>query len=171
MALHCLQNSDAVPKRETWMTELPSDMGTKFGLGARQFRKGEAPEQDCSWTDNPGDKDKKKDKKKKKEVFVSEADKKAAKEIDKYNKKFRAKSLLEMHQKKIEKKKKKEKKKEKRERKKNKGKEKPKERLMFDRERDLKVNELDEAQRKSLIKRSQELGSRFKSGGTGTSFL
>lgn len=59
----------------------------------------------------------------------------------------------------------------KKEKKKNKGKEKPKERQPFDRERDLKVNQLDDAQRRAIIKRSQELGSRFKSGGSGTSFL
>lgn len=59
----------------------------------------------------------------------------------------------------------------KKEKKKNKGKEKEKERVAFDRDRDLKVNQLDDAKRKALIKRSQELGSRFKSGGAGTSFL
>ena len=52
-----------------------------------------------------------------------------------------------------------------------KEKEKPKERRPFDRDLDLQVNRLDEAQRKAIIKRSQELGSRFKSGGMGTSFL
>ena len=54
---------------------------------------------------------------------------------------------------------------------KEKGKDQPKERRPFDRDLDLQVNKLDEAQRRAIIKRSQELGSRFKSGGTGTSFL
>ena len=54
---------------------------------------------------------------------------------------------------------------------KKKNKDKVNERLPFDRERDLKVNQMDDAKKKAIIKRSQELGSRFKSGGTGTTFL
>jgi len=45
------------------MTELPSaEMGANFGLAPRQFRKGEAAEQDSSWTENPQDKGKEKKK-------------------------------------------------------------------------------------------------------------
>jgi len=38
------------------MTELPSDKGGSFGLGNRQFRKGEKPDQDTSWTETPEEK-------------------------------------------------------------------------------------------------------------------
>ncbi|XP_052216553.1 GPALPP motifs-containing protein 1-like isoform X2 [Dreissena polymorpha] len=153
---------DGPAQRESWMTELPEGLGARFGLGARQFRKEEAAEIDSSWTDKPGEH--KKEGKKRSHDFTTEADMKAAKEMEKFNKKHRAESLLELHKKELKKKKKKEKKK-------NKGRERPLERQVFDRERDLKVNKLDEAQRRAIIKRSQELGSRFKSGGTGTSFL
>ena len=34
----------------------------------------------------------------------------------------------------------------------------------FDREADLKVNRFDDAMKKSVIKRSQQLGSRFETG-------
>ena len=38
----------------------------------------------------------------------------------------------------------------------------PKERKPFDRDEDLKINKLDDAQRKAIIKRSIELNSKFK---------
>jgi Protein of unknown function (DUF3752) len=41
---------------------------------------------------------------------------------------------------------------------------KPKERKPFDRDEDLKTNQLDDARRKALIKRSQELNSKFSIG-------
>lgn len=165
--------SDQPVQRETWMTELPPEMGANFGLTNRTFRKNAAPTGDRSgWTDTPADRERKqkeghKRKRDKEEYVPSEKEKRTAKEIEEYNKTTRPESLLEMHQKKMKKKKKKEKKKEK----KKKDKDKPKERRPFDRDTDLQVNRLDEAQRKAIIKRSQELGSRFKSGGTGTSFL
>ena len=34
----------------------------------------------------------------------------------------------------------------------------------FDRDADLKVNQFDEAMKKSVIKRSQQLGTRFETG-------
>jgi hypothetical protein len=57
------------------------------------------------------------------------------------------------------------------EKKKKKKKDKGEERRPFDRDLDLKVNRFDNAQKQAYIKRSRELGSRFQSGGTGTSFL
>ena len=42
---------------------------------------------------------------------------------------------------------------------------KPKERKAFDRDADLKLNKLDDAKRKALIRKSQELNSKFKIGG------
>ena len=71
----------------------------------------------------------------------------------------------------LQKKEKKKEKKKSKKKEKDKDKEKLKERRPFDREVDLQVNRLDEAQKRAIIKRSQELGSRFKTGGMGTSFL
>lgn len=161
--------TEAAPlKRESWMTELPEEMGVNIGLGNRQFRSREAPEMDSSWTEAPHEKgqkqkESKKRKKDKEEYFQSAQDKKAAKEIDAYNKKHRPESLLDMHKKELKKKKKKEKKK--------KSKDKAPERRPFDRDVDLKVNRFDNAMKEAYIKRSRELTSRFASGGTGTSFL
>lgn len=44
------------------------------------------------------------------------------------------------------------------------------ERIPFDRDKDLKVNRFDEAQKKALIKKSRELNTRF-SHGKGNMFL
>lgn len=41
----------------------------------------------------------------------------------------------------------------------------------FDREKDLQVNVFDDAQRKSIIKKSQLLNTRFSHGGTTSHFL
>ncbi|KAF3825814.1 hypothetical protein GH733_006641 [Mirounga leonina] len=46
----------------------------------------------------------------------------------------------------------------------------PQERIPFDRDKDLKVNRFDEAQKKALIKKSRELNTRF-SHGKGSMFL
>ena len=54
---------------------------------------------------------------------------------------------------------------------KKKGKEEKKERQPFDRDRDLKVNKFDDAQRKAIIKKSAMLNSRFQHSGTTSSFL
>ncbi|XP_053403688.1 uncharacterized protein LOC123554800 isoform X2 [Mercenaria mercenaria] len=101
---------EAPKQRESWMTELPEEMGASFGLGNRQFRTRAAPEQDSSWTEAPHEKGKKsKDEKKRKkdkyDNFQSDKEKKAAKEIEAYNKKHRPESLLEMHKKEMKKKK------------------------------------------------------------------
>ncbi|KAF6084078.1 GPALPP motifs containing 1 [Phyllostomus discolor] len=69
----------------------------------------------------------------------------------------RSESLMDIHQKKI----------------KNKSAEdktKPQERIPFDRDKDLKVNRFDEAQKKALIKKSRELNTKF-SHGKGSMFL
>lgn len=47
---------------------------------------------------------------------------------------------------------------------------KPQERIPFDRDKDLKVNRFDEAQKKALIKKSRELNTKF-SHGKGSMFL
>ena len=65
---------------------------------------------------------------------------------------------------------KKEAKKKKKDKKKGKKEEKQ-ERQPFDRDRDLKVNKFDDAQRQAIIKKSAMLNSRFQHSGTTSSFL
>ncbi|KAK7091016.1 hypothetical protein V1264_010735 [Littorina saxatilis] len=70
--------------------------------------------------------------------------------------------------------KKEEKKKKKKEKKKAKDKdreEKKPARAAFDREKDLKVNKFDDAQRKAIIKKSAMLNTRFQHSGATSSFL
>ncbi|XP_028435626.1 GPALPP motifs-containing protein 1 [Perca flavescens] len=145
--------------RETWMTELPPEL-QHIGLGARTFKKKSGPEnKDRSiWTDTPADIERKTrehlERKKKGEVEiddvpqVSKRDVEMADKVFKYNESKRAESLVSMHTKKM-----KEKAKEKAD--------KPVERRPFDRDEDLQVNRFDEAQKQRLLKKSQELNTRF----------
>ncbi|KAA8595843.1 GPALPP motifs-containing protein 1 [Etheostoma spectabile] len=145
--------------RETWMTELPPEL-QHIGLGARTFKKKSGPEnKDRSiWTDTPADIERKArehlERKKKGEVEiddvpqVSKKDVEMADKVSKYNDSKRAESLVSMHTKKM-----KEKAKEKAD--------KPVERRPFDRDEDLQVNRFDEAQKQRLLKKSQELNTRF----------
>lgn len=162
------KSDTGVPLREAWMTELPPEIGKNFGLTSRSFRTNAAPvnEDRSVWTDTPADRVRKEKescggKKRKSDVQeynTSGKDNKLAQEIDEYNKSKRPVSLLEMHQKE-------------RNRKKKKEKDKPKERRPFDRESDLQVHRFDEAQRKALIKRSQDLHTRFDHGHSQSQFL
>nr|XP_040055434.1 GPALPP motifs-containing protein 1 [Gasterosteus aculeatus aculeatus] len=152
-------NTPEVVARETWMTELPPEL-QHIGLGARTFKKKSGPKnKDRSiWTDTPADRERKLEerleKKKKGEEeaddvpLISQKDVEMAKKVSKYNESKRAESLVSMHTKKI-----KEKAKEKAD--------KPVERRAFDREEDLQVNRFDEAQKQRLLKKSQELNTRF----------
>uniref|UniRef100_A0A3Q3BHR7 GPALPP motifs-containing protein 1 n=1 Tax=Kryptolebias marmoratus TaxID=37003 RepID=A0A3Q3BHR7_KRYMA len=142
-----------VVARETWMTELPPEL-QHIGLGARTFKKRSGPEnKDRSvWTDTPADRERKTRKTgeaKKEEIpQVSQRDVEMAEKVTKYNDSKRAESLMSMHAKKM-----KEKAKEKAD--------KPAERRPFDRDEDLQVNRFDEAQKQRLLKKSQELNTRF----------
>ncbi|XP_054474544.1 GPALPP motifs-containing protein 1 [Anoplopoma fimbria] len=152
-------NTPEVQSRETWMTELPPEL-QHIGLGARTFKKKSGPEdKDRSmWTDTPADRERKiaerLEKKKKGEVEednvpqLSKKDVEMAVKVSKYNESKRAESLVSMHTKKM-----KEKAKEKVD--------KPVERRAFDRDEDLQVNRFDEAQKERLLKKSQELNTRF----------
>ena len=81
-----------------------------------------------------------------------ERNKELEKLVKKHNKtKKRDKSLLSSHQKELKKRKKEED-------------SQPKVRKAFDRDEDLKLNKLDDAKKKALIKKSQELNSKFKVG-------
>ncbi|XP_076011742.1 GPALPP motifs-containing protein 1 [Genypterus blacodes] len=145
--------------RETWMTELPPEL-QHIGLGARTFKKKSGPEnKDRSmWTDTPADRErkardraegKKKGETEKESVpQMSHKDVDMAEKVSKYNESKRAESLMKLHTKKI----------------KEKAKEKsnePVERRAFDRDADLQVNRFDEAQKQRLLKKSQELNTRF----------
>ncbi|XP_041841597.1 LOW QUALITY PROTEIN: GPALPP motifs-containing protein 1 [Melanotaenia boesemani] len=145
--------------RETWMMELPPEL-QHIGLGARTFKKRSGPEnKDRSiWTDTPADRERKArerlEGKKRGEVEkadvpqVSRKDLEMADKVSKYNESKRAESLMTLHTKKM----------------KEKAKEKadtPVERRPFDRDEDLQVNRFDEAQKQRLLKKSQELNTRF----------
>ncbi|XP_022624032.1 GPALPP motifs-containing protein 1 [Seriola dumerili] len=145
--------------RETWMTELPPEL-QHIGLGARTFKKRSGPEnKDRSiWTDTPADRErkarerlegKKRGESEKDSVpHVSHKDLEMAEKVSKYNESKRGESLISLHTKKM-----KEKAKEKAD--------KPVERRPFDRDEDLQVNRFDEAQKQRLLKKSQELNTRF----------
>uniref|UniRef100_A0A8C4F970 GPALPP motifs-containing protein 1 n=1 Tax=Dicentrarchus labrax TaxID=13489 RepID=A0A8C4F970_DICLA len=141
-----------VVTRETWMTELPPEL-QHIGLGARTFKKRSGPEnKDRSiWTDTPADRERKtrKGEEEKDDVpQLSHKDLEMAEKVSKYNETKRAESLMTLHTKTM----------------KEKAKEKadiPVERRPFDRDADLQVNRFDDAQKERLLKKSQELNTRF----------
>ncbi|XP_076586830.1 GPALPP motifs-containing protein 1 [Chaetodon auriga] len=153
------EDAPEVLARETWMTELPPEL-QHIGLGARTFKKRSGPEnKDRSiWTDTPADRERKTrerlEGKKKGEVEkddvpqLSQKDLEMAEKVSKYNESKRAESLISLHTKTM-----KEKAKERAD--------KPVERRPFDRDADLQVNRFDEAQKQRLLKKSQELNTRF----------
>ncbi|XP_003412655.1 GPALPP motifs-containing protein 1 isoform X2 [Loxodonta africana] len=164
------RGDDDSPKpitRESWMTELPPEM-KDFGLGPRTFkRRADDKSGDRSiWTDTPADRERKAKEtqearksfsKKDEEHILSGRDKRLAEQVSSYNDSKRSESLMDIHHKKL----------------KNKAaedKNKPQERIPFDRDKDLKVNRFDEAQKKALIKKSRDLNTRF-SHGKGNMFL
>ncbi|GAB1299106.1 GPALPP motifs-containing protein 1 [Apodemus speciosus] len=153
--------------RESWMTELPPEM-KDFGLGPRTFkRRADDKSGDRSvWTDTPADRERKAKEiqearksfsKKDEENILSGRDKRLAEQVSSYNESKRSESLMDIHHKKL----------------KNKAaedKNRHQERIPFDRDKDLKVNRFDEAQKKALIKKSRELNTRFAHG-KGNMFL
>ncbi|KAI9533080.1 hypothetical protein NQZ68_026633 [Dissostichus eleginoides] len=148
-----------VVARETWMTVLPPEL-QHIGLGARTFKKKSGPEnKDRSmWTDTPEDRERKirerierKNKGEEEKVVTPQIcfkDVKMAEKVTKYNETKRAESLVSMHTKTMKEKAKKKV-------------EVPVERRAFDRDEDLQVNRFDEAQKERLLKKSQELNTRF----------
>ncbi|EDO36352.1 predicted protein [Nematostella vectensis] len=157
-------------KREEWMTELPPELSKNFGLGPRTFRAKAPTVGDRSiWTDSPSERARKEaeggtSRPVDTEEVVYKAPWQEAKDkhmenvIHSYTEKHRSESLLDQHQKKIKKQKKEED-------------NKPQERRPFDRDVDLSSPGMSAAQRKSLIKKSQELGSRFHHAKKGSSYL
>ncbi|XP_072266183.1 GPALPP motifs-containing protein 1 [Pyxicephalus adspersus] len=155
------------PTRETWMTELPPEL-TNFGLGPRTFKRrtNEKSGDRSEWTDTPADRERRTREKQEGKVssnkseenpYVLERDRKLADQISTYNENKRSESLLDIHRKKLK-------------RKAEEEKDKPKERRAFDREQDLQVNRFDDAQKKALLRKSQELNTKFSHGG-GRMFL
>ncbi|XP_029633680.1 GPALPP motifs-containing protein 1 [Octopus sinensis] len=152
-----------VLSRETWMLELPPEIGPGLGLVARTFRpsKSICQSKDSSvWTDTPTDQAKKQKEGQEKhggkrsstetDQIISERDQRCSIIVDEYNKNRRSESLLNMHtkQRKIAKR----------------DSDEPVERQPFSREHDLEAVHLNSTQRKSIIEKSQSLGSRFGSG-------
>ncbi|XP_029601419.1 GPALPP motifs-containing protein 1-like [Salmo trutta] len=143
--------------RETWMTELPPTL-QHIGLGARTFKKRAGPEsKDRSlWTDTPADRERKlRDRLEGKESEetepvpqLSHRELQMAEKVSKYNETKRGESLISLHEKQLKR------------RKLDEG-TKPVERRAFDRDQDLQVNKFDEAQKQRLLKKSQELNTRF----------
>uniref|UniRef100_A0A8D0KPA3 GPALPP motifs-containing protein 1 n=1 Tax=Salvator merianae TaxID=96440 RepID=A0A8D0KPA3_SALMN len=151
-------NDSKSVKRESWMTDLPPELKS-FGLGPRTFkRRADDKSKDRSvWTDTPADKERKakemQDTNKPKrtndeEMFLSEKDQRLAEHLTAYNQSHRSESLMDIHQKKLK-------------RKGAEEKNKAQERKPFDRDHDLQVHHFDEAQKRALIKKSRDLGSRF----------
>ncbi|CAH1643359.1 unnamed protein product [Spodoptera littoralis] len=154
--------------REQWMLELPEGKAKIIGLEARSFRAKEGPDMSdrSSWTDTPEEKARKaaglvkeedvemslKQEARMRHIASRDDEQEAA--VKKHKKKHkREESLLDLHQKKLKKKKKKDEKED--------GK---KERRPFSRDVDLQVNRFDEAQKKSIIKKAQDLNCRFSRG-------
>ncbi|XP_032417417.1 GPALPP motifs-containing protein 1 [Xiphophorus hellerii] len=153
------EEAPEVVSRETWMTELPPEL-QHIGLGARTFKKRSGPENNdrSIWTDTPADRERKAQErlegkktgeaKNDRVPQVSRRDVEMAEKVSKYNDSKRGESLMSLHSKKL----------------KEKAKEtadKPVERRPFDRDEDLQVNRFDEAQKQRLLKKSQELNTRF----------
>uniref|UniRef100_A0A8C4ZQU5 GPALPP motifs-containing protein 1 n=1 Tax=Gadus morhua TaxID=8049 RepID=A0A8C4ZQU5_GADMO len=147
-----------VVARETWMTELPPELQhIGLGLAARTFKKKAGPEnKDRSmWTDTPAERERKlqerlegKEKVKEDAPKMSRKDLEMAEKVSKYNVSKRSESLMTLHSKKQKKEAL------------TKVKE-PVERKAFDRDADLQVNRFDEAQKERLLKKSQELNTKF----------
>lgn len=147
------------PQRESWMTELPPEL-QHVGLEARTFKKKSGPEnKDRSiWTDTPAERERKaKERQEAKErgettkdddPHLPKKDLQMAEKVSEYNKSKRGESLMSMHSKKMK-------------RKAEEDSKEPVERRPFDRDADLQVNRFDEAQKKALLKKSQELNTRF----------
>nr|XP_002738946.2 PREDICTED: GPALPP motifs-containing protein 1-like [Saccoglossus kowalevskii] len=153
------KDEDVAPARESWMTELP-EYSKAFGLGARTFRKKAAPsnEDRSVWTDTPADTARKameretereKAKQRKPEARVmTERDKKLAEQVARHNEGRRSATLMEIHTKD-------------RKRKAEEDGVQSTERRPFDRERDLNVNQFDDAKKKQMMKRAAGLDNKF----------
>uniref|UniRef100_A0A0C9R9S4 K1704_1 protein n=1 Tax=Fopius arisanus TaxID=64838 RepID=A0A0C9R9S4_9HYME len=148
-------DDEELPKREEWMTELPTIKGVNFGLEARKFRMRAGPDltDRSDWTDSPADRAKKKSATSKmagNTEYFQEIRRPLA------NKK-KEKSLLDIHRKKIHA----ERKKKEKDRKKSGKRE---DRRPFNRDIDLQVNRLSEAHKSSMLLKAAQLDDRFLQG-------
>lgn len=153
------------------MTELPPDLSKNFGLGPRKFRSRAVELGDQSvWTDTPADRARKSNeggKGSKRGASDDEPvrtpwelarDQQMSTQVENYNKRHRGESLMDIHTKKLQKQK-------------EKDKDKPVERRPFDRDTDLNLPRMSDGQKKSLINKSKELGSRFHHSKSSSSYL
>jgi len=149
--------------RETWMLELPPEKAANLGLGARQFRKREAPDMSnrSEWTDTPTDKQRKVQEPRNaeineidalKQIAIQKRDEQMEKLVE-TSEKRKPYSLLEMHQEKLKK-----------QQKEKSNTDLPKERRPFSREIDLQCNKFDDAQKQSILKKASQLNNRFSQG-------
>lgn len=100
--------------REKWMLELPPEKAANLGLGARKFRKSEAPDMSnrSEWTDTPSDKERKAQEPKTAEetdmdalklIAIQRRDDQMEEQLAESSEKRKPYSLLEMHQEKLKK--------------------------------------------------------------------
>lgn len=146
--------------RESWMTELPPEM-KDFGLGPRTFKRkaDDKPGDRSVWTDTPADRERKAKEaqearkllSKAEEPVLSGREKRLAEQVSSYNELRRPESLMDIHHKQLK-------------MKAAGDKSQPQERTPFDRDKDLRVNRFDDAQKRALIRKSRELNSRFSHG-------
>lgn len=166
--------AENVPKRESWMLELPAEKAKNFGLGPRQFSKNteSKPKLDRSWTDTPEIKakraamaasgqlqeDEPQYDSKDQDVLEYMASLKRDKEMERVANELRQKrgtdSLVEIHDKEKSKRRKKE----------IASGNNSNERRPFDRDLDLQANRFDEAAKKAMLKNARKLNDKFSSG-------
>lgn len=169
-----------IPKRDSWMLDLPAEKAKNFGLGPRQFSKssGSKPQRDRSWTDTPEMKAKRaalaasgaplEDKdpsehEDDKDVLQYMASLKRDQDMESVANELKQKrgsdSLVELHDKDKAKKQKKDKY--------SAGMSVEcgaSERRPFDRDIDLQANRFDEAAKKAMLKKARKLNDNFSSG-------
>eukprot|EP00794_Sanderia_malayensis_P011253 gene11253-12433_t len=160
-------NKEKELKRESWMTELPPELGLNIGIVARTFKKKtlNSTEADRSvWTDTPQDRERKRreqiEKGKKQAVDephqLSKRDIEMQQRVQQHNDEHRrGQSLLELHQ-------------EERKKKKNSG---PEERRAFDRNVDLNSRNVDKKVLGSFMQTATKFNDKFENAKSGKKFL
>ena len=149
--------------RESWMLELPPEIGKNFGLGPRTFRTKAVDLGDRSvWTDTPADRERKREKRK--EVPEDQSAKKRKlptptseelemkARVEEYNQKSRPQSLLDMHREKHKK-------------------EESGVRRPFDRDKDLALHRKDPKEKAKFIEGAKQMNQRFSAGNFEDKFL
>ena len=145
-------------QRESWMLELPPEVGKNFGLGPRTFRANAVDLGDRSvWTDTPSDRERKRkqipeEEPAKKKQVPTEKELASRASVDEYNERNRPQSLLDMHR------------------------EKHKTndtcvRRPFDRDKDLALHRKDPKAKEEFIKAAKQMNNKFSSGNYEDKFI